>query len=188
MNIVDIKFANHRGLIRTLLADLMWRLGPYRQYGKVDWSRVRRMVFICQGNICRSPFAHHMVAALVDDIPVVSFGLATTTGVAANSMALDVANEYGVDMSDHRATNLADFTILDGDFLLVMEDRHIHWLAPHLIDKEVQIGLLGLWCRPRFALLYDPFEHSREYFSSCFGRIERAAHNLLQNYQEYRGS
>lgn len=188
MNILIKQFANHRGLVRTILADMMWRLGPYRKYGKVDWSRVRRLVFICQGNICRSPFAHHMVAATVDDMPVVSFGLATTTGVTANSMALEVASEFGVDMSDHRATNLSDFMISDGDLLLVMEDRHIHWLAPHLVDKDVQVGLLGLWCRPRFALLYDPFEHPREYFSTCFGRVERAVQNLLQEYRDYRST
>ncbi len=61
-------------------------------------------------------------------------------------------------------------------------------LAPHLAQKDVQVGLLGLWCRPRFALLYDPYEHPREYFSSCFGRIERAALNLVQEYRDSRGT
>jgi protein-tyrosine phosphatase len=188
MNILTKEFANHRGLIRTVLADIMWRLGPYRKYGKVDWSRVTRLVFICQGNICRSPFAHYFTAAAVDDLPVVSFGLATTTGVPANGMALDVAGDYGLDLSDHRTTDISDFNIRDGDLLLVMEDRHIHWLAPHLAQKDVQVGLLGLWCRPRFALLYDPYEHPREYFSSCFGRIERAALNLVQEYRDSRST
>jgi protein-tyrosine phosphatase len=188
MSVISRDFANHRGLIRTVLADLMWRLGPYRKYGRVDWRRVNRMVFICQGNICRSPFALYRAQGTETELPLVSFGLATTTGVPADSVALDVAGDYGLDMSDHRATDLTDFDILEGDLLIVMEDRHISWLAPHLTEESVQVCLLGLWCRPRFALLYDPYGHPRDYFSSCFRRIDRAVVSLLQERRGYRGS
>jgi protein-tyrosine phosphatase len=183
MNLVNKKFANHRGLIRTLLADLMWRLGPYRKYGRVDWRRVQRLVFICQGNICRSPFAKFVAEAQDQRLPVVSFGLATTTGAAANTMAMDVAGDFGFDMGNHRATDITDFIVCDGDLLIVMEDRHITWLQRHLNNQDVQVCLLGLWCRPRFALLYDPFNQSRDYFTSCFERIDRAVRRMVQDSQ-----
>ena len=145
MNLIDIKFANHRGFIRTLFADLMWRLGPYRKYGRVDWQRVERLVFICQGNICRSPFAKFVALAQDSGLPVESFGLATSTGAAANTMAIDVAGDFGFDMGSHRATDITDFTICDGDLLIVMEDRHITWLQGHLANQDIQVCLLGLW-------------------------------------------
>lgn len=179
-------FANHRGLVRTVLADCMWRFGPYRQYGRVDWSAVERLVFICQGNICRSPFAHQLAAAQSPGLPVVSFGLATTTGVPANELATDVARDFGVDLAVHRATDMNDFSLCDGDLLIVMEDRHISWLEPYTVGFNVQVVLLGLWCRPRFALLYDPYEQSREYFSACFDRIRRAVGNLLGEARSFR--
>ena len=148
MNVVKREFANHRGLIRTALADIMWRLGPYRKYGRVDWGKVERIVFVCQGNICRSPFAHYIAKASDAKLPVVSFGLATTTGSSADSMAIDVATDYGLDMSSHRATDLTDFVVKRGDLLFVMEDRHIHSFRERLNDHDVQVCLLGLWCRP----------------------------------------
>ena len=188
MNIISREFANHRGLIRTVLADMMWRLGPYRKYGRVDWGRVNRLVFICQGNICRSPFAHYLAKAAETELPLASFGLATTTGASADSVAIDVARDYGVDMNDHHVTDLTDFDILEDDLLIVMEDRHISWLGPHIIGENVQVCLLGLWCRPRFALLYDPYSHPRDYFSSCFDRINRAVVNLLQEARSQRRS
>jgi protein-tyrosine phosphatase len=174
------QFANHRGLIRTILADLMWRLGPYRKYGQVDWSRVRRLVFICQGNICRSPFAYYIARSLESGFPIGSFGLFTSTGSAADEVAIDVAGDYGFDMTGHCATDISDFDIEDGDLLIVMEDRHIQWLSPHVVGHDTQVCLLGLWCRPRFALLYDPYTHPRAYFESCFDRINRAMANLMQ--------
>ena len=186
MHLVDKKFANHRGLIRTLLADLMWRLGPYRKYGRVDWERVQRLVFICQGNICRSPFAKYVALAQNSTLPVESFGLATSTGAVANPMALNVARDFGFEMGDHRATDITDFTVCEGDLLIVMEDRHITWLQPHLDHQDTQVCLLGLWCRPRFALLYDPINQSRNYFSSCFDRIDRATRQLVQDSQGFR--
>ncbi len=172
-------FSTHRGLVRTLRADGLWRLGPYRKYGRVDWPRVQRIVFVCQGNICRSPFAHYQALQTGSPLPVTSFGLATTTGVPANDVALEVAGQAGVDLGAHRATDMGDFVIEDGDLLVVMEDRHIRWLEPHTGDRDVQVVLLGLWCRPRFALLYDPFEQSRDYFYTCFSRVQRAVDNLL---------
>jgi protein-tyrosine phosphatase len=185
MNIVTREFANHRGLIRTVLADCMWRMGPYRKYGRVDWRNVERLVFVCQGNICRSPFAHHLAKVSGTELPVASFGLATTTGGTADSVAIDAAGDFGLDMSEHRATDLTDFAIRNGDLLLVMEDRHISWISPYLAQKDVQVRLLGLWCRPRFALLYDPHGHPRDYFLSCFDRINRAVANLLQEHRDY---
>lgn len=173
-------FANHRGLVRTVLADAMWRFGPYRKYGHVDWSRVNRLVFICQGNICRSPFAHYQALQVESPLPVASFGLATTTGVPANAVAQDVAWEMGVDLGRHRATDIGDFQIADGDLLVVMEDRHIQMLEPHIRGLEAQVVLLGLWCRPRFALLYDPFEQPREYFATCLDRVRRAVDQLVE--------
>ncbi len=162
-----------------LLADGMWRLGPYRKYGRVDWSRVDRLVFICQGNICRSPFAHYQALQADSPLPVVSFGLATTTGVPADAVAQDVASELGVDLVAHRATDVSDFQVRERDLLVVMEDRHIHLLEPHIHGRDVQVVLLGLWCRPRFALLYDPFEQPRDYFVTCLDRVRRAVFNLL---------
>jgi protein-tyrosine phosphatase len=188
MSLISRGFANHRGLIRTILADLMWRLGPYRKYGRVDWSKVSRLVFICQGNICRSPFAYYLARRHDSQFPMDSFGLATTTGIQANQMAIDVAADYGLDMTDHRSTDITDFDIQDGDLLIVMEDRHIHWLGRHTIEPDFQVCLLGLWCRPRFALLYDPYDHPRAYFESCFDRVDRAVANLLQERQSAQGS
>jgi protein-tyrosine phosphatase len=188
MSYLNRNFANHRGLIRTALADLMWRIGPYRKYGRVDWSRVSRMVFICQGNICRSPFAYFQALALESKFPIESFGLATTTGSGANGLAIEVALDFGLDMSGHSATDMSDFEICDGDLLIVMEDRHITWLGPNTAGRDVQLCLLGLWCRPRFALLYDPHNHPRAYFESCFHRINLAVANLLKERSDTQGS
>jgi protein-tyrosine phosphatase len=156
----------------------MWLAGPYRKYGRVDWTRVRRIVFVCQGNVCRSPFAHYCYSRLAGPLPVASLGLSTSTGRPADPTAIEVARRFDIDLSSHVAIDLADFEIADGDLLFVMEDRHIGALAPAIAGCDVQVALLGLWHRPRFALLYDPHSLIPDYFFSCFRRIELAVARL----------
>lgn len=177
---IDTKFGTLRGLVRLAISDVTRLVGLYRRYGKVDWNSVRRLVFVCQGNICRSPFAHKLAEQLIDKYPIVSIGLATTTGVSAFELARSTAENFSVDLREHRATDLSDFEILDGDLFLVMEDRHVHQLGPKLAGRNVQIVLLGLWCRPRFALLYDPYKLSAAYFQTCFDRIVRSVTRLAE--------
>ncbi|WP_417320319.1 acyltransferase family protein [Emcibacter sp.] len=183
---INTRHGTIRGLIRLMIANFMWRFGPYRKYGRIDAGRVRRLVFVCHGNICRSPFGHHLMKKLSPELPVVSMGLATRTGMEAYPTAVDVAGDFDVDLNVHAATDLQDFEIRDGDLFLVMEDRHIRKLSPHLKGHDVQIALLGLWARPRFALLYDPHRLSREYFNSCFNRIHMALDALKKELEASR--
>jgi protein-tyrosine phosphatase len=181
---IERRYANPRGLVRLALANSALRLGLLNRFGRVDWSRVKRLVFVCQGNICRSPIAHAMAAKLIDRYPVASIGLATTTGAPAFGTARDVAQQFSVDLTSHRATDISDFDILDGDLFLVMEYRHVTALARHLLEKDVQVALLGLWCRPPYALIYDPHKQSRVYFVTCFKRIHRAIEALAAEIHE----
>ena len=172
------RFGTHRGLVRLTIANSLWLLGPYRRYGRVDFSKVRRLVFVCQGNVCRSPFGHHLARQLIGTVPVCSLGLGAGSGHPADALATDVAKEFGVDLSGHRTTAVADFPIRQGDLFLVMEDRHLWELAPLLQGRDVQVALLGLWCRPPLALIYDPHRLTRDYFATCFHRIKQAVEAL----------
>ena len=71
-------------------------------------------------------------------------------------MAQEAARRFAIDLSQHRTTDIQDFQLRDGDLIVAMEARHIAPLRRSCAGYEVQIALLGLWCRPRLALLYDP--------------------------------
>jgi protein-tyrosine phosphatase len=141
------------------------------------------VVFVCQGNTCRSPFAHHCCREATCPFPVASFGLSTSTGRPADVTAVGVARRFDIDLSAHEAIDLSDFAIADGDLLFVMEDRHIRALAPAIAGRDVQVALLGLWYRPYFALIYDPHSLSPEYFASCFRRIAIAVERACADAQ-----
>jgi len=170
------KFGTVRGFVRLMLDHIAMHAGRYRKYETVDWSSVRRLVFVCQGNICRSPYAHWL--ALRETDAVASLGLNTETGMPAYDMAMEAARISGVDLTPHRTTDWNDFELRDGDLLLAMEMRHIRIIEQRPVNCNIQVGLLGLWCRPRLPLLYDPHRLSPAYFATCYERIGRAVARL----------
>jgi len=171
-------FGTYRGLIRTVLDNCLWYSGKYKPFGSIDWNRVHRIVFVCRGNICRSPFAEAVARKVFRNLPISSVGLSTSAGVPAFPMAQDAARRFAVDLSQHQATDISEFEFRDGDLLFAMEARHIAPLRAFCASRNLQIALLGLWCRPRLALLYDPHGMSAEYFVTCFDRIQKAVTRL----------
>jgi protein-tyrosine phosphatase len=166
-----------RGAVRAMLGRAALRGGLLETYRLRHPERVRRVVFVCLGNICRSAYAHRVAASL--GMPAVSIGLSTSTGAASPEAALHAAQRSGVDLSAHRATDFDDFEALPGDLFLAMEVRHADELQRRLIARsDVQIALLGLWCEPQMPHLHDPYTLSDAYFDRCFARVRQAVHGL----------
>ena len=166
-----------RGAVRALLAWAALHGGLLEAYRLRHPERVRRVVFVCLGNICRSAYAHRVAASL--GMPAVSIGLSTSTGAASPDAALRAAQRCGADLSTHRATDFRDFEALPGDLFLAMEIGHAHELQRRLIARtDVQIALLGLWCEPATPHLHDPYTLSDAYFDRCFARVRQAVHGL----------
>jgi len=69
-----------------------------------------KVLFVCAGNICRSPFAEGLARRLAAerglDVEFASAGEIALDGDRCPPDAVAVAREYGVDLSSHRARRL----------------------------------------------------------------------------------
>lgn len=174
---LERRHGSWRGAVRAALALLALRGGRLQAFRLRHPERVRRVVFVCLGNICRSAYAGRVAARL--NMPAVSIGLSTCTGAASPESACRAARLCGEDLSDHRATDFRDFAPRPGDLFLAMEVRHARELQRRLIAQpDVQIALLGLWCTPPSPHLHDPFTLGDAYFLHCFTRVRQAVHAL----------
>jgi protein-tyrosine phosphatase len=178
---IDAAFGSYRGLIRLMLSQAEQMVGGLPETRAIDWTQVRRLVFVCQGNICRSPYAHHLAA--LEDIPVASFGLSTTTGLQAYEDALKTAAARGHDMQAHRTIDLSDFNLQQGDLLIAMEPRHIQRMRRIEKLNGYQRTLLGLWAKPSMPHIHDPHRLSAAYFQTCYARIEQATAALVKTFK-----
>ena len=174
--LVEINHGTLRGWLRSALSQTEFVLGWFDRFVEPAPHSVRRLVFVCLGNMNRSAFA--AAVALRRDVPAVSIGLATSTGSSATSAAVRCADGFGVDLGDHQATDISDYDFEPGDLLLVMEMRHARRLINRGIAPE-SIALLGHWSSPHRIHLHDPHTLSDRYFRTCFTLIHSAVNKLV---------
>src|SRR5689334_18848499 len=152
---IRARFGTARGLVRLLLAEAEFRAGRLAEFHGIDWARVGRLVFVCSGNICRSPYGEHRARML--GLPAASLGLHTYCGAPAHDLAAGAARKRGVDLGSHASCDSEAFEFREGDLLLGMEVRHVREMQRRFGQLRCQITLLGLWSTPRRVHIHDPF-------------------------------
>jgi len=109
-----------------------------------------KLLFVCSGNTCRSPLALAAWRALPDsshDVKASSAGLAARAGEAASRYSVEIAREWQVDLSKHRARNLDEHLLRETDLFCVMTpEQKAHLVARGAragLDIEARVQLLG---------------------------------------------
>jgi protein-tyrosine-phosphatase len=86
------------------------------------------MLFVCTGNICRSPtaegFAREMVADAAAPIGVSSAGIVGWEGSPAARESVQAAAECGIDISRHIAQRLEERHVRDAGVIVCMAAEH----------------------------------------------------------------
>ena len=173
------QFGTWRGALRLALAHVEVATGQADMVTP-DPATVRRLVFVCHGNICRSAYAD--VLARRAGMNVASFGLSTSSGKGAWPAVSEIAAMRGLDMAGHRTTRIVDYVPLPGDYLLGMETRHLRKLAANPLTACLPRGLLGSYASPAVPHLHDPYQLDPAYMDVCLARIERAVAGLIRRY------
>src|SRR5579871_3729658 len=159
-------------------------------------SGTYKVLFVCTGNICRSPtaeavFRHHVTAAGLDKrIETASAGTHTFhVGETVDSRSIAAAAARGVDMADMRARKLLDEDFHTFDLILVM-DRHHHNHLTALKPNEARATIqLFLDYHPKLAgrNVPDPFYGTPDDFKHVFTMIDEASRSLLAELKKQMG-
>ena len=81
---------------------------------------IRKVLVVCEGNICRSPLACALLARALPHIGFSSAGTHARTGEGADPLVAEMARVRGVNLAGHVATPLTDERVRDADLVLTM--------------------------------------------------------------------
>ncbi len=148
-----------------------------------------RVLFVCMGNICRSPTAHGVFQALVEKeglgsaIQVDSAGTHSYhIGSRPDSRSQATARQRGLDLSGLSARRFVSQDFAGFDYLLGMDNANIadmHAIKPK--DATARPQLMLEYSKQYSAVeVPDPY-FSNEGFDLVFNMIDDAAHGLLQH-------
>lgn len=138
---------------------------------------MKRVLFVCTGNICRSPLAEAMLKRAlhersVEDVIVESAGTGAWDGAPASEGAYLVALERGLDLSGHRARLLTREIVEDAAMILTMA-RH-HRARVHELGGEGRVHVLGEYVGKvgEEAEVGDPFGGDLEVYRDTCAELE----------------
>jgi protein-tyrosine phosphatase len=110
----------------------------------------KRLLFVCYGNICRSPMAEGIARQrLGASAEVASAGIGATGGPASEEAVLVMKLVYGVDISHHVARPVGIFDLGSFDYIVAMDATIYHhlreiWEVPEAVlygwDIEDPLG------------------------------------------------
>jgi protein-tyrosine-phosphatase len=145
------------------------------------------IVFVCQGNICRSPFAaallRHHLSSESHRFRVHSAGMLPRMGVHSPPIAVEAARFVAVDMESHRSQALSReiaesatvFVIFDEINLMAMRDRYPFISAP--------IVMLGSFLKTNEFpwRIADPDGGDLATFNNTYAQIAQAVQGLADD-------
>lgn len=110
---------------------------------------IRRVLFVCSGNTCRSPMAATLLRQLWAkanpgwELEVTSAGTSTAAGLPATSHAVTTMKQRGLDLNTHRSQAVALDLLKRSDLVLTMTEHHkaqVRALWPGISDRLFTVG------------------------------------------------
>jgi protein-tyrosine-phosphatase len=144
------------------------------------------IIFVCTGNICRSPMAEgllkaHAASCGTGEVHVSSMGTHALDGHLAAVETIGVCRRHGIDVTAHRARSLVLEELRSADHVFTMDlpqKEYVMDMCPGLGDR---VALAGSWPQPDSITdcVPDPIGRSRAVYGRVFlilkGHVDRIA-------------
>jgi len=171
------------------LRDALWLLRGIDLANPKLPEHVESVLFVCKGNICRSPFAALLARRLAEQVGmsecrIESAGITPSRDGRCPMEAIHAAAVHGVDLSPHQPSQLDAPLGQEFDLIVVMDAEQFSLLRgrwPFWNGKIVLLSLLDPVSVSPFLRynIVDPFGRPRDAFDVCYERLERSVRKLL---------
>jgi protein-tyrosine-phosphatase len=117
----------------------------------------RKIVFLCYGNICRSPLAAMLAQQRLSGIAIESAGFHQHAGRSCPEKMLRIGDSFGVDLSGHRSRSATGEILGGADLVIVMDLENLACLRKAFPEQANRATLLGLFAGTPQTEIADPY-------------------------------
>lgn len=155
-----------------------------------------KVLFVCMGNICRSPTAEAVFSHYVSESglagQIVSDSAGTHdyhVGDAPDARAQQAALGRGYDMSSLRARQVSAKDFAEFDYVLAMDESNLHLLKVSCPPEHLHKVkfLMEFSDKPGRRNVPDPYYGGPQGFEQVLNMVEHAAQGLLRRIRERLG-
>ena len=148
-------------------------------------SSLRRIVFVCTGNICRSAMAEHLLRHLAAarglDLETASAGIAAESYYRVPEAAKRLLAAEGVPPFEHQARLATREVLNSADLILVMTAEQRDYLAGLYPEFAPRTRLLREAAGFGAQDVEDPMARPDEVFARCLAVIRESLEALLRS-------
>ncbi|KAI8072763.1 phosphotyrosine protein phosphatase I superfamily [Gongronella butleri] len=147
------------------------------------------VLFVCLGNICRSPMAEAVFQHEVKQRGLADhFGKIDSAGTAGyhvgetpDSRSAATCKKHGVPVN-HRAQKVHARHYSEFDYILCMDESNLEdleWMKPK--GSKAEVALFGDFDPQGERIIQDPYYGSRDGFERNFDQVTRASEGFLKH-------
>jgi glycine hydroxymethyltransferase len=146
---------------------------------------VKNVLFVCTGNICRSPIAEGLFRRLTGnrkDIEVASAGVHAVRGQPPSVYAVEVCAEEGANISDLRSQPLTGGLVDQATHIFAMTGAHVETIQTLFPQSAEKTFLLREFEEPGTTVwrdVPDPIGLGRDVYGDCARIIKNALPSVL---------
>src|ERR1700733_2622142 len=146
---------------------------------------MKTVLFVCTGNICRSPMAEGLFRHATrgrPDCRVVSAGVGALEGQPPSSHAVRALKELGIDIAHLRSRMLTSELVDEADYIFGMTHSHVdsvNLLFPQAAEKTFLLREFDETLDEFEKDISDPIGGSYETYAYCRDQIEQAIFSML---------
>lgn len=153
---------------------------------------MKKILFVCSGNTCRSPLAEGIAKKIFQDnerhdYEILSAGSSALDGLPASSTAREVAQASSIDLSSHRARLLNRNLVNDVDLIIVMTANHRETVRVIEPSAGEYTYLLTDFSDDEDGEVPDPIGAGREMYQKTFSLIEKCITNMVNKLDAFDG-
>ncbi len=147
---------------------------------------MKTFLFICTGNICRSPMAEGLFRHAMQgrtEYRGISAGLGAANGQPPSAYSVQAMKELGLDISRQRSQMLTADLVKQADYILGMTHSHVDTvmlLYPSVAEKTFLLREFDDTLDPFEKDISDPIGGSYDVYVNCRDQIEQGIASLLR--------
>ncbi len=141
--------------------------------------KVKSVLFVCKGNICRSPFAHYYLKSICPSgIEVTSCGYYPADGRPSPKEAIEAGQRLGIDIGSHRSTIINSEMVESADVIFTFDEENHRIITKHFSYAKSKIVRISSLDSKNPFVIQDPHGRDTDYFYNTYTQIKQLLDSL----------
>ena len=147
----------------------------YTEKAQNSIKNANNILFVCMGNICRSPFAQYYAQTILPKtVKILSCGYDTYDDRSSPHEAIAAAKKFGIDLTNHRSKVINKNLIENAQAIFVFDEKTRHIVLSCFPFSKKKVHRLGLLVGKKQPIIADPYGGNLKTFIETYQDIIKA--------------